>query len=84
MAGWSFATDDSSPISGQCVKLQALLLLQQSASSIQDTQSNAALISAAIACSYWIHLQGFSLRRIYPSSNRKVTKTRSRKENALY
>lgn len=48
MAGWSFATDDSSPISGQSVKLQTLLLLQHSSFSIQDTQSNTALISAAI------------------------------------
>lgn len=39
-----------SGINGQCVKLQALLLLQHS-SSIQDTQSNAALVSAAMVCS---------------------------------
>lgn len=63
MAGWSFATHDSSPISGLCEKLQALLLLRyfNTPSSIQDTQSDAALISSAIVCFSLIHLLGFQL-----------------------
>lgn len=61
MAGWSFATADSSPISRLCEKLQAHLPLQHSSFSIQGTVRSCpdffsylllVIISFAIPCGF--------------------------------